>query len=148
MAKQRKAVEGARAREGSNPARSDAGAAALDEGRHAREASNPARADAGAGADRDILEDPPHRIHPHDDEDVSQAFGSGDSEWQIAAGDGADRDPAEGLVEDYEREWLPDHREDLVAREEAIAAEHLLHADGRQVGGGVVEELTEVGQEG
>lgn len=56
-----------------------------------------------------------HRLHPHDDEDVSQAWGTGDSAEQLAAGDGGDRDPAEGPVEDYERGWVPapDYSEDV-----------------------------------
>src|SRR5690606_26840778 len=108
MPRKRKAVDGARAREASNPARSDAGAGAGDDAaRHAREASNPARADAGALDGTYVPEEPRHRIHPHDDEDVTQASHTGDSDWQRAAGDTGDRDPAEGPVEDYEREWPP-----------------------------------------
>lgn len=46
------------------------------------------------------------RLHPHDDEDLSQAWRTGDSAAQLAAGDWANRDPAEGPVVDYEP-WIP-----------------------------------------
>lgn len=42
--------------------------------------------------------------HPHDDEDVSQAFGTGDSQWQREAEDNAERAPSEGAAVDYDED--------------------------------------------